>query len=140
MRQFADDLAGLLDALAIDEPVVLCGTSMGGYIALQFWKDYRARLGGLILCDTRAGADSPDTVQAHRQTADRIEREGPAALADAMLPRLLAPGTFDDRPHLVRELRGRMTSGNPRGIAAAAPAWPCGPTSRRCWGRSSVPR
>ena len=63
MKQFAADLAGLLDALAIDEPVVLCGTSMGGYIALQFWQDYRTRLRGLILCDTRAAADSPETVQ-----------------------------------------------------------------------------
>ena len=44
MEQFADDLAGLLDALEIAEPVVLCGLSMGGYIALQFWRKYAARL------------------------------------------------------------------------------------------------
>ena len=60
MDQFADDLAALLDALAIREPVVLCGLSMGGYIAFQFWRKYATRLRGLILCDTRATADTPE--------------------------------------------------------------------------------
>ena len=55
MEQFADDLAGLLDALGIREPVVFCGLSMGGYIAFQFWRKYAARLRGLMLCDTRVG-------------------------------------------------------------------------------------
>src|SRR6476660_3782576 len=32
MEQMADDLAALLDALDVDEPVVLCGLSMGGYV------------------------------------------------------------------------------------------------------------
>src|SRR6185369_4210761 len=36
MQQMADDLAGVLDALAIREPVVFCGLSMGGYVAWQF--------------------------------------------------------------------------------------------------------
>ena len=33
MQQFAGDLASLLDGLEIDQPVVLCGLSMGGYVA-----------------------------------------------------------------------------------------------------------
>jgi pimeloyl-ACP methyl ester carboxylesterase len=58
MEQFADDLAGLLDQIGISEPVVYCGLSMGGYIGFQFWRKYRARLRGLVLCDTRAVAAS----------------------------------------------------------------------------------
>ena len=46
MELFADDLAALLDALAIHEPVVLCGLSMGGYVALQFWRKYRGAVAG----------------------------------------------------------------------------------------------
>ena len=38
MQQYADDLAELLDALGIDQPVAFCGLSMGGYIAWQFWR------------------------------------------------------------------------------------------------------
>src|SRR4051812_42353714 len=40
MEQYADDLAELLDALGIREPVVLVGFSMGGYIAWQFVRKY----------------------------------------------------------------------------------------------------
>ena len=38
MEQMADDLAGLLDTMGIQEPVVYCGLSMGGYIAWEFWR------------------------------------------------------------------------------------------------------
>ncbi len=36
VEQMADDCAAILDALGVDEPVVFCGLSMGGYIAWQF--------------------------------------------------------------------------------------------------------
>jgi pimeloyl-ACP methyl ester carboxylesterase len=36
MIQLADDLASLLDALQITEPIVYCGLSMGGYVGWQF--------------------------------------------------------------------------------------------------------
>jgi len=47
MDQFAHDLAAMLDALEVAEPVVLAGLSMGGYIAMRFFELYRRRLGGL---------------------------------------------------------------------------------------------
>ncbi len=52
MQQFADDLANLLDQLSVQQPVRLCGLSMGGYIAWQFWRRHGDRLSHLILCDT----------------------------------------------------------------------------------------
>jgi len=57
MELFADDLLGLLDSLKI-EKAVLCGLSMGGYIALRAVEKSEARVEGLILCDTKAEADS----------------------------------------------------------------------------------
>ena len=65
MEQFADDLAELLDAMAITEPIVLCGLSMGGYIAWQFARRHAARLKGLILCDTRADQWRASLAAAH---------------------------------------------------------------------------
>ena len=44
MEDYADDLAALLDARTIQEPVVFCGLSMGGYIAWQFFLRHRERL------------------------------------------------------------------------------------------------
>ena len=55
MATYADDLAALLDALHADQ-VVICGLSMGGYVALEFARRYRSRLRGLVLMSTRAEA------------------------------------------------------------------------------------
>jgi pimeloyl-ACP methyl ester carboxylesterase len=120
MDQFADDLAAWLDALAIREPVVVCGLSMGGYIAFQFWRKFAARLRGLILCDTKAAADTREGAAGRRATAERVLREGPAPLAEAMLPKILAESTRQQCPHLVEQLRNVIAAGNPQGIAAAA--------------------
>src|SRR5438094_4929210 len=67
MEQFADDLAELLEALHVTEPIVFCGLSMGGYIAWQFARRHAPRLKGLILCDTRADPDAPEAA------ADRLK-------------------------------------------------------------------
>ena len=120
MEQFADDLAAWLDALAIREPVVFCGLSMGGYIAFQFWRRFAARLRGLILCDTKAVADTPEGAAARQSTAERVLREGTAPVVEAMLPKLLAESTERQRPELVERLRSMIAAGNPQGIAAAA--------------------
>ena len=120
MDQFADDLAAWLDVLAIREAVVVCGLSMGGYIAFQFWRKFAARLRGLILCDTRAIADTPEAAAGRRSMAERVLREGPAPLVETMLPKLLAETTLRQRPELVERLRGMIGAGNPQGAAAAA--------------------
>jgi pimeloyl-ACP methyl ester carboxylesterase len=120
MEQFADDLAALLDGLGIAEPVVFCGLSMGGYIALQFWHKHRARLRGLVLCDTRAAADTPAAAAARLTLADRVLLEGPEPLVEIMLPRLFGAATCRQRPDVVEELQSVMMGTDPRGIAAAA--------------------
>ncbi len=120
MEDFADDLADLLDAIGIHEPIVLCGLSMGGYIALQFCRKYAARLRGLILCDTRAAADSAEAAASRLAMADRVLREGPAPLAETMLPKLFAEATWQQRPDVVEGVRRTIMANDPRGIAAAA--------------------
>ena len=59
MERIADDGAALLDHLGIDEAVV-GGCSMGGYAALAFVRRHPQRLLGLVLQDTRAGADTAE--------------------------------------------------------------------------------
>ncbi len=109
MDSFADACAGLLDALGIQEPVVLGGLSMGGYVTFAFWRRHPQRVAGLILAATRAGADSPEA-RAGRETAmGTARRAGVEAVVDSMLPKLLAPGGLETRPGLAAEVRGIMT-------------------------------
>jgi pimeloyl-ACP methyl ester carboxylesterase len=119
MEQMADDLAGLLDALKITEPIVLCGLSMGGYVAWQFALKYRARLAKLILCDTRAAADSPEAAAGRLKTADKVLAEGAAPAAEALIPKLFAPETYQQQPKIVEETRQVILRTKPEGIAGA---------------------
>ncbi len=120
IEQYADDLAALLDALAIDQPVVLAGVSMGGYVALEFWRRHRSRLRAIVLCDTRATADSPEAAALREQTAARLVDEGTAFLEAAMLPRLLGPAAAGEQPRLLDRVRRTIAANNPRGLAAAS--------------------
>ena len=120
MEQFADDLAGLLDALDVAEPVVFCGLSMGGYIGWQFYRKHGQRVRAMILCDTRAVADTPEMRAARREMIDRVLREGPEPLAQAMIPKLLAASTVASRPEIVASVQRMILANDPRGLAAAA--------------------
>jgi 3-oxoadipate enol-lactonase len=119
MEQMADDIAGLLDGLSIQEPIVFCGLSMGGYVAWQFALRHRQRLSKLILCDTRAVADSPDAAAGRHKTAEKVLAEGAVVVADAMLPKLFAPATFKEQPKIVESTRQVILRTKPAGIAAA---------------------
>ena len=99
----ADDLAALLDRLAIGRATVL-GMSMGGYAALAFAARHRERLSALVLADTRAAADSAETRAARAGALAAIADVGAPAYLAASLPRLLSPTA---PPALVAHLRAR---------------------------------
>jgi 3-oxoadipate enol-lactonase len=118
MESQADDLAALLDALQVEKAMV-CGLSMGGYIALAFWKKYASRVRGLILVDTRAGADAPAARQARLDMVEQVKQLGARPAADAMLLRLLSESTRLSRPDLVEHARAMMLRQPPNGIIGA---------------------
>jgi 3-oxoadipate enol-lactonase len=119
MEQFADDCQALLGALGIDEPITFCGLSMGGYIAWQFARKYGDRLSRLILCDTRAAADSAEAADTRRKMARHVLASGTEFIASAMLPKLFAPSTVERHPDRIEAVRQMILGSDPQGIAAA---------------------
>jgi 3-oxoadipate enol-lactonase len=119
MQRFANDLAALLNELEVREPITLCGLSMGGYIAWQFAKLHRQRLGKLVLCDTRAAADTAEAAKARLDNAQKVLAEGPQAIVDGMVARLFAQQTITEQPDLVKAQREIMLGTKPEAIAAA---------------------
>jgi len=103
IADIADDVAGLLDRLAIGRATVL-GMSMGGYAALAFATRHRDRLSALVLADTRAAADSAETRAARTGALATIADVGAPAYLAASLPRLLSPKA---PPALVAHLHAR---------------------------------
>ena len=119
MDLFADDVAGLLDSLGIQQ-AVLCGLSMGGYAAFAFLRKYPQRISGLILADTRPGADTPEA-QANRENVARIaETQGTGAIADLQVPRVLSEYTRQHHPEVEMRVRQMIEAATVQGIAAAS--------------------
>ena len=118
MNRMAQDVALLLDHLEIARATI-AGLSMGGYVALAFYKQFAARVRALILADTRAQADTDEGKQTRAQQAEKALTEGMAGIADAMLPKLLTPETVSKRPEIVKRVRDMMLKTKPEGAAAA---------------------
>jgi len=119
MRRLADDCAALLDQLGIREPVVFCGLSMGGYVAWQFAKHHSGKLRALVLCDTKAAADTAEAAETRRKMSDHVLKFGTGAVAEAMPAKLFAKATYDKQPNIVAEIRRTIETTNPQGLAAA---------------------
>ncbi|HEX7048827.1 MAG TPA: alpha/beta fold hydrolase [Longimicrobiales bacterium] len=118
MEAHAEDLVDLLDALEIQRAVI-CGLSMGGYVAFALWRAHADRVRALVLCSTRAAADTDDARRARYGLAARIRREGAAAVAEVMLPTLLSEQTRRERPEVVQRVR-EMIEATPRATLVAA--------------------
>ncbi len=119
MEALADDLADLLQALSIEEPVVLCGLSMGGYVAWQFFRRHRRRLGALVLCDTRTAADSEQVAQGRHYLAAHVLREGTRGTSEEMLQKLFAKVSLAQLPEVAQQVLAVMTSTPSLTVAAA---------------------
>ncbi len=118
MERIADDGAALLDHLGVGQ-AVLVGCSMGGYAAFAFVRRHADRLKGLVLQDTRPGAEGEEARQNRHALAEKVRKEGAAAAADAFLPKLLGETTQKERPEIAPGLRQRILANPPVGIANA---------------------
>lgn len=119
MKRYAADVAELLDALGVSEPVVLVGFSMGGYAAWQFALKWPQRLAGLIQCDTRAVADNDEGRAGREKMAAAALAAGDSSPALAMLPKLLGKGTQESRPEVVAAVRAMIERQTAQAVAAA---------------------
>lgn len=75
LESFVDDLEKLIDNLNLDKPII-CGLSMGGYIALRAVERIEKKLGGLILCDTKSQADNNEGKVNRAMGIKQINYEG----------------------------------------------------------------
>ncbi|CAN5267701.1 alpha/beta hydrolase [soil metagenome] len=117
LGECAADVVALLDRLDLDQ-VVLGGLSMGGYVAMELLRRAPERVSALLLADTKLSADSPKARAGRLRTAETVEQDGTAALAETMLPALLGTSTLERRAAVAGRVRGLVTA-----APAAAVAW-----------------
>jgi len=134
MDAAADFLAGELDRSGTEKAVV-CGLSMGGYIAFSLWRRHRDRIAGLALADTRAEPDDDAGKEKRRGLAEKVRGEGSAPVAEAPPPLLSEnadPALWDRVKQMIRRQSGEA-------IAAAALGMAERPDSTPILGEINVP-
>jgi len=116
MARIADDAAMLIERLRLG-PVILVGCSMGGYASLTFAQKHASLLRGLVLVDTRAGADSPEARKGRGDLAAKVMKEGAQAALDAFLPKLVGETTKGSRADVIARLKDMILKTSPQGIS-----------------------
>lgn len=119
MESFADDIAGIMDALGMQD-AILCGLSMGGYATFAFLRKYPQRVRGLILADTKPGADNEEGKARRESVAQLVLSEGTSAIADLQIPNLLSVYTRQHSPEVEMRVRQMIGAATTEGIAAAS--------------------
>lgn len=113
---FVDDFMALLDHLVISRAVV-CGLSMGGYIALRAFERHPDRSKGLILCDTRSEADPNEGRVKRSASIKAVKTDGVDAFAEGFVKAVFAEETFRTNPGAIEMIKKQIRANSPIGIA-----------------------
>ena len=104
MEEMARGVLRVLDGLGIQRAVI-GGLSMGGYLTLALYRMAPERFSGMILADTRATPDTEEQKAGRRKMITTVREQGPPAIANEMLPKLLGATSQRERPSLAGTVR-----------------------------------
>ncbi len=118
MEAYVSDLMSIIDHLGIEKPI-LCGLSMGGYLALRATEKFQERFSGLVLLDTKADADDDKGKLVRANKINQINIDGLEAFVDGFVPPLFAEEAEKDYKKLFYETIHRCKQNNPLGVKGA---------------------
>jgi 3-oxoadipate enol-lactonase len=100
VQKHASDVARVMSDAGVDRAPVI-GVSIGGYSIFEFWRRYRDRVSGLVLCNTKAPADDAEARATRLKAAADVLQHGTEPFFEDMLQKVLAETTRHSRPDLV---------------------------------------
>ncbi|MES2381921.1 MAG: alpha/beta hydrolase [Bacteroidota bacterium] len=109
---FAEDLIALMDKLNIDKAIV-CGLSMGGFIALNAQKRFPDRFAALILCDTQCIADTAEVKEKRNKIINEIAVDGVAPFNEGFIKSVFHKDSLSNKKELVELLRSVVFANSP---------------------------
>lgn len=101
---FGEDLISFMDKLNIDKAII-CGLSMGGFIALNVVERYPNRFEALILCDTQCIADTIGLKEERYKIIDEIKVDGAANFNEKFIKSVFHKDSITNKMELVEQLK-----------------------------------
>ncbi len=118
MEAYVDDLFSVIDELKLNKPI-LCGLSMGGYIALRAAAKRQEVFGGLILCDTRSDADDNNGKLKRSANINQINKQGLANFVEPFVTNCFSDEMAKENPRLLSETIKLACKNDPLGVKGA---------------------
>jgi pimeloyl-ACP methyl ester carboxylesterase len=138
MGDYADDVIDLLQELGVQKAVI-GGCSMGGYATLALYQAAPELFDGMVLANTRAGADSPEARANRRNMLALVDREGASGVAREMMPKLLGKTTHEANSSAESTVRRLIKQQSPVAIRSAIHRMMHRPDSTALLAQVSVP-
>lgn len=135
---YADALDALMHSLHISQ-ATLVGISMGGYKAFAFWKKYSKKVKSLVLCATRAEADTEEAKANRYAFIDALVKNGIDEAVVRMLPKLLGETSHRLRPDLVKQVELMIRQHSPDALIQILKALAAREDSRSLLASINVP-
>jgi 3-oxoadipate enol-lactonase len=135
MESLAEDVLSIVDHLHVERAAVV-GLSIGGYLAFEVYRRRPGLFRALALCDTRAGADTPEAAAGREAFALKAVEKGLGWVATELLGKLLRPRPS---PAAVDTVRRLVSQGTPAGVAGAQRGMARRPDSTPTLGLISCP-
>lgn len=104
---FAKDLRVFLEKLEIEQ-AILCGISMGGYIALRAYQLFPEKIIGLVLCDTHSKADSDAAKQKRFDSIQAVLNHGRRPFAIGFVENVFAAKSIDEKPDTIELIKSSI--------------------------------
>ena len=126
MDAAADHIAAEMDRAGMGR-AVLCGLSIGGYVAFSMWRRHRDRIACLALADTRAEPDDDAGRERRRLVAEKARGQGSGAIADDPPPLLSEdadPALWERVKEMIRRQPGDSIAAASLGLGERADARP----------------
>jgi len=135
----AETVMHYLDQLGLTE-VVLCGLSMGGYVAMEVLRRRPGVVAALVLADTKATAD-PEPARANRERIAKLleQKQSSRVLVHEVLPGLLSDETRARYPKVADQVRELVERAEPASAAWAQRAMAARPDSMSTLRATDVP-
>jgi len=119
---YAGDVIDLLDALHVPDAVI-GGVSMGGYVTFALFRHAPRYFRAMVLADTRSQGDTPEGIEGRKRMIALVRGKGAPAVADEMLPKLLADATrLQQPPEVAERVRALILANSAEAIAGALTA------------------
>jgi pimeloyl-ACP methyl ester carboxylesterase len=72
-----------------NDPWIVAGLSLGGYVAFELVRRHHLRMSGLVLADTRAVLDTPAQLAGRHATLATAREQGAAPVAESLLGKMV---------------------------------------------------